>query len=193
MPFTALEIIHRSWKDSCVQGLLYILELCTALPFQYRRQTSHFIRSCKVQECTRYCTMMQTHPLQKKRWTSPAVYSTGVGLASIPGHLQFWRWNFHYTRSCTAQGWHTHYTRFCSVQEIDKGCHLEQNFNQDGLKNPDLLNVQNFTPTGFQENKIYAKKCINFTKFKLRQNGVCNQIYFNNAVFNIRLYKTAST
>ena len=28
----------------------------------------------------------------------------------------------------------------------------------------DLLNVQNFTPTGFEENKIYSKKCVNFTK-----------------------------
>ena len=28
----------------------------------------------------------------------------------------------------------------------------------------DLLNVQNFTPTGYKENKIYAKNCVNFVK-----------------------------
>ena len=49
---------------------------------------------------------------------------------------------------------------------------------------PDLLNVQNFTPTGFWENKIYAKK---ISKFKSRQNDVFNQIYFNSTVFNIGL------
>ena len=29
---------------------------------------------------------------------------------------------------------------------------------------PDLLNVQSFTPAGFQENKSYAKKQVNFVK-----------------------------
>ena len=28
----------------------------------------------------------------------------------------------------------------------------------------DLLNVQTFTPTGFYDNKIHAKKCVNFVK-----------------------------
>ena len=35
---------------------------------------------------------------------------------------------------------------------------------------PDLLNVQNLTPTGFKRYKIYAKKCLNFVKILIAKN-----------------------
>ena len=59
---------------------------------------------------------------------------------------------------------------------------------------PDLLNVQNCTPTGFLENKMYAKKVSKYylKKVYLQQTNVFNQIYFNSTPFNIRLYKTAT-
>ena len=47
---------------------------------------------------------------------------------------------------------------------------------------------KNFTPTGFKDNKIYAKKCVSFVNIKLQKYDVFNQIYFNITVFNIRLY-----
>ena len=57
---------------------------------------------------------------------------------------------------------------------------------------PDLLNVQNFTPAGFQKNKIYAKKSVKFVKILIPTKLPIRLNIIYSTVFNIRLYKTAT-
>ena len=42
---------------------------------------------------------------------------------------------------------------------------------------PDLINVPKFTAPGFQLEKMYAKKCVNFIKIDIAKHAIISKVY----------------